>query len=313
LLAGVDRKAELARHLMRETDWDLFVTVFAEPHRAGHSLWPLPGELGAAVPDGALAEVERAVDAALGKVLAGIEARSTAIVVFSVHGMGPGFTQEHFVQAAVERVDARFAGEDPEADGRANGRASPVRALRALVPGHVQYLLAKALPSAARDFVVRRSFLGGLDWSRTAGFALPASGDGYVRLNVAGRERNGTLTGAETRRYQELLEEGLVGLRTDASEAVVRDVPALAAVFPGPRCHLVPDHVVRWQWVLPARAVASPTLGRMVAELRTGRTGDHRPGGFAVVLAPDGRTGRPPPLADVADLAGLARSLLAVT
>src|SRR5690606_24387995 len=87
LLAGVDRKAELARHLMRETDWDLFVTVFAEPHRAGHSLWPLPGELGAAVPDGALAEVERAVDAALGKVLAGIEARSTAIVVFSVHGM----------------------------------------------------------------------------------------------------------------------------------------------------------------------------------------------------------------------------------
>jgi len=40
LVGGARRKSELSRWLMNTTDWDLFITVFAECHRGGHTLWP---------------------------------------------------------------------------------------------------------------------------------------------------------------------------------------------------------------------------------------------------------------------------------
>lgn len=313
LVEGAALKAALARHLMRETDWDLFVTVFAEPHRAGHSLWPLPGHDGGAVPQDALAVVYRAVDAAVGEILEGVDRSRTDVVVFSVHGMGPGFTQEHFVQPVLSRIDAlaRGCGADFGTETAANGSA--VRTLRALVPGQAQQLLARALPEAVRDWIVERSFLGGLDFAQTLGFALPCSGESYVRQNLAGRERDGrhAADSNEQRNFRELLRRELEELREVPGGApVVREVIDTDAVYPGPNRHLLPDAVILWDRCPPATQVEGPGIGRLSGRLTTGRTGDHRPEGFAVLTGPSqGRDGITAPT-DVADLAGLSRSLL---
>jgi predicted AlkP superfamily phosphohydrolase/phosphomutase len=316
LVDGARRKAEVAKHLMRETDWDLFVTVFAEPHRGGHSLWALDGPLGALVPQGALLEVYRAVDAAVGELLATIDRQTTTAVVFSVHGMGPGFTQEHFAQTLVDRLNARFHGASFGQDEAAETGASPIRMLRAMVPGQVQYLLARALPTAVRDWVVRRSFTGGIDWARTPGFALPCSGESYVRLALRGRERDGAFDadGPEIARYRASLHDDLLALREVGSEApVVREVVDLRRVFPGPRADLLPDQVLLWERCLPATAIHSAALGRIDGRLTTGRTGDHRPDGFAIVHGPRQGLVEDEAPREVADLARTARLLLGRT
>ncbi len=312
LVAGAQKKGEVARWLMANTDWDLFVTVFAESHRGGHNLWPAP-EASVPVPDGALRDVYRAIDAAIGHVLEGVEATTTTVVVFSVHGMGPNYTQEHFVPAIVGRINARFRGESVAAEAPPSAKPSLMAKLREAVPGQLQYLLAKALPTAVRDFVVQRAFLGGLDWKTTAGFALPSSGESYLRLNLLGRESQGSSdpNSEAHQRYVKALRDGFLALRETASGArVVRDVVASSTLFPGSRSDLLPDLVVLWDRCLPAASIRSDELGTMTGKLSTGRVGDHRPDGFAIV---DGRRhglDRVPAPAHIVDLAGFARALL---
>jgi hypothetical protein len=69
--------------------------------------------------------------------------------------------------------------------------------------------------------------------------------------------------------------------------------------------------VILWAAQLPAAELRSERLGTMRARHGTGRTGDHRPDGFAVLHGPSqGLEGITPPTR-VTDLARLARELLA--
>jgi predicted AlkP superfamily phosphohydrolase/phosphomutase len=295
---------------METTEWDLFITVFAECHRGGHVLWPESGDRATGVPPHALLEVYRAVDQAVGHVRDGVDPKSTTVVVFSVHGMRANYTQEHFVLPVMERLNARYDGKGaPEEPAPASG-FNPMRALRAALPPRLQSVVAKTLPNAVRDWVVRRAFCGGLDWSVTRGFAVAASCEGYLRYNLAGRESKGMLESGDEafRRYEGWLRDGFLALE-DAStgKRVVKDVVSSADLYPGPRCRYLPDLIVRWAEVLPTTEIRSDQLGRFHGRLTTGRTGDHRPGGFAVVLgSPPGA----PPLEHIVDLAGFVRGLV---
>jgi predicted AlkP superfamily phosphohydrolase/phosphomutase len=310
LVAGARLKGELSRWLMETTEWDLFITVFAECHRAGHTLWPGSDDGDTGVPRHALLDVYRAVDQAVGHVLDGIDPKTTTVVVFSVHGMRANYTQEHFVLPVMERLNARYHGKGaPEEPAPASG-FNPMRALRAALPARLQSVVAKALPDAARDWVVRRAFCGGLDWSVTPGFAVAASCEGYLRYNLAGRESEGMLeSNSEAfHRYEDWLRACLLALEDASSgKRVVKDVVSSADLYPGPRCRYLPDMIVLWDEVLPTTEIRSDELGRFHGRLTTGRTGDHRPDGFAVVLGSPPGT---PPLDHIVDFAGFVRSLL---
>jgi len=39
LMSNIEKKIEATRFLMAQEDWDLFITVFAESHYAGHQLY----------------------------------------------------------------------------------------------------------------------------------------------------------------------------------------------------------------------------------------------------------------------------------
>ncbi|HLA11745.1 MAG TPA: alkaline phosphatase family protein [Pyrinomonadaceae bacterium] len=310
LVAGARRKGELARWLMETTDWNLFITVFAECHRGGHLFWPEPAN--DRIPANALTEVYEAVDQAVGHILDGADMEKVTAIVFSVHGMRQNFTQEHFVLPMMERINAAFEREGTFVATTPETRRNPMRLLREAVPGQLQYMVAKAVPSGVRDWVVKRTFCGGLD-SQTPGFALPASGEGYLRYNLIGREAEGALEldSERYRRYRDWLRECLFSFKDAATDTpIVKDIVAPSALYPGPRDGYLPDLVVLWNDLLPASEIYSGTLGRISGRLTTGRTSDHQPDGFAIVAGNKRAIENAPALEHITDFAKLARNVL---
>ena len=314
-VVGAETKGRLARWLRDTTDWDFYLVVFGECHRGGHILWRDHGEVHAHVPPGALLDVYRAVDGGVGAVLEGVDTETTTVVVFALHGMGTNFSQEHFVRRAMDRINATFRREGSAQDDPPPPQRGLIRALRELIPASLQHAVARSVPVQVRDWVVEREVTGGLDWSRTPGFALRSDLYSFVRLNLAGRERLGTLeAGSETyRRYVEHVTKSFFGLRTVGTDRpIIRDIPPAQEIFSGARRHLLPDFILRWTEEYPVTEVGSPELGVIRATPDSGRTGEHRPDGFALVLGRGVKEGGLPPLAHNRDFPRFVSHLLGV-
>ena len=301
--------------MLRFVQYFFYLTVFGECHRAGHILWRDHDRLHAHVPPGALLEVYQAVDAGVGAVLEGVDTGTTTVVVFALHGMGHNFSQEHFVRRAMDRVNASFRGRGPAPDDPPPRQRGLIRVLRESIPAPVQHAIARSVPVQVRDWVVGHEVTGGLDWSRTPGFALRSDLYSFVRLNVRGRERLGMLeAGSEAyHRYVEHATKRLLGLRAVGTGAlIVRDVALAQELFSGARRHLLPDFIIRWTDEYPAAEARSPELGLIRAAPDSGRTGEHRSGGFALVLGRGVKDGGLPPLTHNDDFPRFVSHLLGV-
>jgi predicted AlkP superfamily phosphohydrolase/phosphomutase len=288
LVAGVRQKAELARWLLTSRQWDFFITVFGETHRGGHLFWPSASTEGRSHPAGALLDVYRAVDAAIGDLLEAVDLEKTAVIIFAAHGMGPNTSQEHFTRLIMDRVNERF---DARENGRSRFRQPPrqrsvMRFLREKLPAAVQHAVGQAVPSQVKNLVVNRAITAGHDWAYTPGLAILASVTGYVRFNLQARETRGMLEPDSEvfARYSQWMRDCFHSVRiTDTGEPLVSDITLTRDVFRGERQSYLPDAVISWNG-FPASRVHSELLGTIEAPPKTGRSGNHHPEGFAIVV-----------------------------
>jgi predicted AlkP superfamily phosphohydrolase/phosphomutase len=305
LVAGARRKGELARWLVTEHPWDFFITVFGETHRAGHLYWPSPAAEGRNHPAGALLDVYRAVDTEIGHLLDAVNGGSTTVVIFSAHGMGPNASQEHFTRLIMDRVNERFhERENGQAWlGRAPRQRSVIRVLREKLPAPVQHALGQAVPVEVKNLVVDRAITAGHDWAHTPGLAILASVTGFVRFNLQGREARGILAAGSDvlTRYSQWMRECFHSIRiVDTGEPLVKDITLTQEVFPGERQSYLPDVVISWNGD-PASRVRSDLIGTIEAPPKTGRSGNHHPEGFTIVMKPGGASGTAP-AGDILDI-----------
>jgi predicted AlkP superfamily phosphohydrolase/phosphomutase len=311
LLEGARRRGDASLWLLRETDWRLFITVFVEVHRAGHYLWPEQAGDGTLACSGDLFDVYRAVDDQVGRILAEIDLDRTTLVVFSLHGMGPNRAQSHLVPAVLDRINASFMESPWPGACAARSQRSLMRRLRESVPSEIQEFVGRHSSDAVRDWVVSRALAGGFDWSQTPGFALPTGGEGLIRFNLAGRERDGLLPeGSELHnRYLDHLTREFAALRVvESGEPLLKDVVFPSAVFPGRHSGLLPDVSLRWSGEPPANEVHSPSLGTIRREFDSGRGGNHREGAFAIIAGRRAGVARAP--CEITDFATLVPALL---
>jgi predicted AlkP superfamily phosphohydrolase/phosphomutase len=285
LVRIVPSRTQLWLWLMHQHDWRFAITVYAECHRAGHNLWPDDPADGAGA---ALLEVYEAIDRSIEEVLAATDLRRTTVVLFSAHGMGPNTSQSHLLQRIVDRVTATFW----QSLGRqaTDQRGSIFRLLRESLPPAVQLAITRSAPDGVRDWVVDRAQRKGIDWSATPALAVVCGQTGLIRLNVAGREQQGSLARDDElyARYVRWLEESLRELRaTDRDAPIVASVERVHDHFPGPRSIYLPDIAVRWTDLPPMMEVRSERLGTIRARFGTGRRGNHAAAAFAVVMGPE--------------------------
>ena len=331
LVEGVQRKAALTRHYLRGGEWDLFAQVFTEAHCAGHQAWHLhdstvPGwdEDVAAFTGDPLREVYRAIDAALGEILADV-GRDTLVVVLASHGMS-------------YRVGAQFLL------GELLGRlgAAPPAPL-AVRPGRLETVLARgwaftppklrAPVRAVRRYVEYRR--GARAWPRplpahlTDGRCFVVDNGlvvGGIRLNLAGREPRGVLPPALVPEFRDELTAALREIvDVDVGRPLVARVLDTDRLYAGPSRHQLPDLLVEWS---QERALGSATVGggrgavvratsRRIGSVggtnRYCRSGDHRRGGLFVAVGPGLAPGRLHGAVSIMDFAPTIASRLGVS
>lgn len=289
------RTTAAARLMLAERSFDVVWLTFAAPHIAGHRLFePDPRALSAMPPEergllrGAPEAILEATDAAVAEVLRLLPGDAD-VIVCSALGMGADTSRADLLPGMLSAVLAggAEAAHGPSGEEGVAGDGGLVWRIRDGVGAGARRRVAAALPDRAALALTARLELAGIDWAATRAFAHPADNQGYVRLNLRGRELQGIVDPAGA---GELLGEIAAGLRTfcdpDGGEAVAAVEPVEEAGG-GAFADRLPDLVVRWRDTAPAGRVTSPAFG----EVRrggdgTGRTGNHTDGDGWAILAP---------------------------
>ncbi len=274
-------RAQAAAWLLREHAVDFALMVFGETHVAGHYLF---GD------EDALRRFHAALDDAVGRVL---EAAGPAwdVVLVSADGTRPNRAGWHLLPEVLARFGwyasaehAAGATEDgnTEKPAVAGGGFDPVRRLRDLLPRDLRKSLARRLPRALRDRLARRVDTAAVDWSRTRAYPLPTDLEGLIRLNLRGREPEGTVAPEAARALVEEMRAKLSELVDPGrGRRVVREVLVVDEVFPGRRRDRLPDLVVVWDDAAPVEAVHHPEIGTVCGCSPDPRPGTHAGPGFA--------------------------------
>lgn len=311
LLGAPGRVADAFEVLAGDGPFGLVWLTFCAAHVAGHQFWDL-SQLDPAELDGASAEllgralddVYAAVDAAIGRVVATLPDGADLMVISPV-GMDVNTSRADLLPEMLRAIL------DPPESGTTatgGGLAGSIWRLRAALPTGLRAKVANALPEATALDLTARLELRGVDWSSTRAFAHPAENQGYIRLNLRGRERDGIVAPEEAGALMDEIAAGLATFTDLDGTPAVASVARVGERFgSGRRADLLPDLVVRWSDRPATRleAVRSPTFGTVRRHgVGSGRSGNHTEGdAWALVVPGAGRhadlAGRPK-LEDVA-------------
>ena len=311
IVRAARKKGALIRTLMRELDWDFFLAVFGETHRGGHLFFEQHGEHnGDPAP---LLQIYQTVDREISDIISQA-GENTTFLIFSVHGMMRNPAQEHVVAPMMRRLNAEFLSRHCGQESVSESGRGMVNALRDLVPARLQYAVGAAAPDTVRQWVVEREIIGGLDWSKTPGFALRTDIRTEIRLNMVGREQDGFLEPGSSlhKSYVEFIRECFLALEdADSGTSLVEEVVDIQALFPGPNADRLPDYAVTWKPAPTARRVHTPLLGSFDVNRPELRGGDHTDQGFALLLDRDNPvTANLPPLEHTSDFAAFVTALM---
>ncbi len=293
---ALEARARAACWLLAQHPADFTLMVFGETHIAGHYLF---GQ------EVRLRRFHAALDRAVATILAAVGDEVDVLLV-SADSTRPNHAGWHLLAEVMARfgwyASAEFAPEDaaPQAQEGASASFDPIRALRDLLPKDFRKALARRLPRALRDRLARRVDTATVDWARTRAYPLPTDLEGLIRLNLQGREPDGTVApGPEAGELLDEIKARLLELvEPESGERVVREVLRVDEVFPGRRRDRLPDLIVLWQEGAPIRAVHHPAIGTVASTSPDPRPGTHGAVGFAAAT-----TGMTASAGDVLDLA----------
>ncbi len=293
-LDRIEIKTRMSCECLANDHWDLFLTMFADPHDIGHTLWHLHDanhpehdpRVAQEIGD-PLKAVYVALDGAVGRLAEAAGADAT-VLVMGGPGMEPNFTATDMLDEVLKRWEN---GPAPE----------PLAALRTI--------RRRVIPARVRRRVRRLADRHGIhlsDRARRRCFALTHnSNSGAIRINLKGREPRGLIEqGAQFEQLCSELEADLLRLvNADTGEPVVERVVRVADLCDGERLEELPDLLVLWARSGPSDAVTSPRTGEVRRRKLLRRTGDHTTEGFLIArgrgIAP-ARLDRPVPVTAVA-------------
>jgi len=328
LIRATENLAQLARTLMVYEKWDLFMVAFATLHRGGHKLWDISGTYGKASANDrkefshALRDIYVACDKAVGQ-LAETAGDDAKLLVFSLHGMQPNTNRTHLLPKILDCIlDANLKNTQQSREGYSGFR----RRIRGIREGVATSWLSVAFP---RYSVARKLFFSFASKLfklfprivKPPAFSLTTCLNGYIRINLRGREKNGTVEPGEE--YDQLCSAIIEDLKTfvdaDTKEPIVEQVMRSDELFgSGLRLQFLPDLIVRWASTpsINQRTIVSnryPSLSISMPKLNLdGRSGNHSSEGFLLAVGSGIRHNSKVESGNILDLAPTIFALLGI-
>ena len=285
-------RSTLLRDLLRERPWDFCLASYHETHNGGHVFFRYlePGtwayeERRAARFREALLEIYQVVDRGLGEVLDSIP-DGTDVLVFAGQSLRLNTNGLHLLP----RVLTALGYQTP---ARASLVPRALNSVSAHVPWSIRRHVNRRMSVEARARTLERMWSGASDWGRTRAVAETACGQCWVRVNLRGREPQGTVEAGAP--YDALCEEISAELRAlvdvDTGAPAVGEVVPVASLVEGPRVPELPDLFVGWAKNGLVRAVRHPRVGVIRESLHDLVPTEHGDDAFLVAAGPRIREG----------------------
>ncbi len=285
-IAGVRLRGALAQTLIKETTPRLTVMVFPEIHHAGHQMWhtadprhPVYHGRELKVVEPFLRDIYRAVDAQIGTL---IDSRGAdTILVFALHGMRAALGFPAFLGPLLcERGFSRVASWSSQSW---RGRALSLLAeTKRRTPGTLKKLYYKVTPTTATHKMARPTMLPVYDWANTRAFSLPTDQYGWIRINLVGREAEGSVPLDQYDDTREQLKKLLLGLVNDDGQPLIRDIVPTAQSAEHALTNPLPDLVVHWADAAFAWPLKIRDSKVQIEPVARKSTGQHASEGFCI-------------------------------
>lgn len=212
---------------MQREPWDLVVMTLSATHSGGHQLWDATNVRGRVTEasrrelSGALLRVYQESDRGIGRIVEAAGPDATCMI-FSLHGMGAQASLGPILPEMLRRV---LAGGAP-ADGGQEGESWMAR-VRWAVPNEWRSAVKRRLPvSLQHRLKLAWNRTGRMDWAATRAFCLPADREGFIQINLKGREAHGVVDSGDE--HDKLCREIREGIETfvdsDTGSPVIRKV-----------------------------------------------------------------------------------------
>jgi predicted AlkP superfamily phosphohydrolase/phosphomutase len=294
----------LVRQMLDEHEWDLAVVPYWEVHSGAHAFhrYVDPGHLHhdadrAADLGDALLKIYKRIDQGLGELIAELPS-DTELVVFSPYGLRPNSNGRMILPRVLEGLGYTVPRPAPPI-------ARIAHFARAKLPWSVRRHVNARLSGAARMRMTERMFADSVDWSRTRAVAESEFGHGWIRINLQGREPQGTVEpgAAYERLCDEIAGELLALVDAETEKPAITEVVRTRELLDGPHVDELPDLLLRWTPDLVVRAARHPRLGVIEEDLRDLPKTEHTGEGFMVAAGPQIRRGAELRGATIVDLA----------
>jgi len=323
LLEGLSRRTAIYNDLLNREKWDLFLTVYSEPHIACHHFWhisqsdhPLHNMVKKIFPKDPLREVYEAIDESIGKIVSNID-ENTDVLIFSVHGSTGNYywlPTVLFLGEFIYRFNfpGRFMFESRDMTNPPPSQIASPRSherwirkiweskyepnsiksfFKSIFPSQCSYLLDKLMGSPFRRRFGKLSWQPVVwykeYWRNMKAFALPSHGDGNIRINLKGREPNGLVPPSEYNRICDEIVAALHKLKDARTDRPIVKEVIRTRKNPLDESPTLPDAdlLVLWERELITDVVDSPDYGRIGPVLYE-RSGGHLPRGFLIARGP---------------------------
>lgn len=288
LILSAMRRADICLDLMQREDWDLFLVNFPEIHSANHLLWHLSEAhpMNRIAPSRqAMRAVFQAIDAAIGRLQQAWPTNGTVMLTTIDHTTSNAMDLPSMALLPEVLYRWNCPGKALLAPGAAGTPVAPYRfdyqdlwkheIWRLTTAQGREQLISPAELEACGDPMSWHPAVWYRNlWPQLTAFALPSVSDGHIRLNVAGREREGCIAPEDYAATLDALSTMLSALIDPRSgqRAVARLERTRSAPDDAP--HIPPDLIVCWQSNSPLDCIDSSQLGR-VGPLPFFRTGGH--------------------------------------
>jgi len=321
LIQANKKETELVIELIKNEKWDLFLCCLTAPHRGGHKFWDITNikgrysETEKLLFKNYLRDIYVSCDQAVGEILRNA-GEDVEVLVFSLHGMGVNTTlTDKMLPAMISNI---MNGKKTTAK---NGSDSFIKKVRNMIPLELRSNLRKLLPMALQDKMTAYWRMGNKDWTSTKVFNLVADLQGYIRINLKGREKEGAVESGEE--YENIcgrLKEGLLSFKDVATgEQVIENIKKKDELFvKGKGFDNIPDLLVQWK-DKPASSytkIVSEEFGEVEWPMPglnpDGRSGNHRPQGFLLMAGKNIKVNSSIENRHIIDLAPSIISLLGV-